>query len=90
MKQCCEERARILLDHYNVSKKQLHVLASLFSGSDQVISSYCIDERRLQMLLSSGIVNTSSQLICPENQELQKEHKCVCRHCRTHRTMPTS
>ncbi|KAE9614677.1 putative histidine kinase response regulator and transcription factor RR-A-type family [Lupinus albus] len=72
----CEERARILLDHYNVSKKQLHVLASLFSGSDQ-ISSYCIDERRLQMLLSSGIVNTSSQLICPENQELQKEHKCV-------------
>ncbi|KAK7258364.1 hypothetical protein RIF29_23937 [Crotalaria pallida] len=71
----CEERARILLHHYNVSKKQLHALASLFSGSDQ-ISSNCIDERRLQMLLSSGVVGTS-QLVCPENQELQKEHTCV-------------
>ncbi|OIW16430.1 hypothetical protein TanjilG_19146 [Lupinus angustifolius] len=72
----CEERDRILLDHYNVSKKQLHALASLFSGSDK-ISSHCIDERRLQMLLSSGILSTSSQLICPENPELQKEHSCV-------------
>lgn len=28
------------------------------------------------MLLSSGIVSTS-QSTCPENQELQKEHRCV-------------
>ncbi|CAJ1971586.1 unnamed protein product [Sphenostylis stenocarpa] len=36
----------------------------------------CIDERRLQMLLSSGMVSTP-QLMCPENQELQTEHRCV-------------
>lgn len=33
----CEERARILLQRYNVSKKQLHALVSLFSVSDQVL-----------------------------------------------------
>lgn len=40
------------------------------------ILSNCIDEKRLQMLLSSGTVSTS-QLICPENQALQREHRCV-------------
>jgi len=40
------------------------------------ILSNCIDERRLQMLLGSGMVSTP-QLMCPENQELQKEHTCV-------------
>ena len=39
------------------------------------ILSNCIDERRLQMLLSSGIAS-SPQLVSPENQELQKEHRC--------------
>ena len=38
------------------------------------ILSNCIDERRLQMLLSSGIVNTP-QVMCPKNLELQKEHR---------------
>ncbi|KAJ1415561.1 Signal transduction response regulator, receiver domain [Sesbania bispinosa] len=71
----CEESARALLQRYNVSRKQLHALVSLFSGSDQILSN-CIDERRLQMLLSSGIVSTP-QLTCPENQELQKEHRCI-------------
>ncbi|XP_027329982.1 histidine kinase 2 isoform X2 [Abrus precatorius] len=71
----CEERARILLQRYNVSRKQIHALASLLSGSDQILSN-CVDERRLQMLLSSGIVSTS-QLKCPENQDLQKEHRFV-------------
>ncbi|KAG5064835.1 hypothetical protein JHK85_006018 [Glycine max] len=71
----CEERERILLQRYNVSRKQIHALASLLSGSDQILSN-CIDERRLQMLLGSGMVSTP-QLMCPENQELQKEHTCV-------------
>ncbi|XP_025608266.1 histidine kinase 2 isoform X2 [Arachis hypogaea] len=31
----CEESSRILLQRYNISRKQLHALASLFSGSDQ-------------------------------------------------------
>lgn len=33
----CEEKAQVLLEHFNVSKKQLHVLVSLFSESDQVM-----------------------------------------------------
>ena len=32
----CEEKARILLEHFNVSKNQLHSLVSLFAESDQV------------------------------------------------------
>jgi len=32
----CEKSTQTLLQRYNVSRKQLHVLASLFSGSDQV------------------------------------------------------
>lgn len=71
----CEKSTQTLLQRYNVSRKQLHVLASLFSGSDQILSN-CIDERRLQMLLSSGIVNTP-QLMCPKNLDLQKEHRYV-------------
>ncbi|KAK7299851.1 hypothetical protein RJT34_10679 [Clitoria ternatea] len=71
----CEESARILLQRYNVSRKQIHALASLFPGSDQILSN-CIDERRLQMLLSSGIVS-SPQLMCPENRDLQMEPRYV-------------
>ena len=33
----CEEKARILLQHFNVSKNQFHALASFFYESDQVI-----------------------------------------------------
>lgn len=32
----CEKSTQNLLQRYNVSRKQLHALASLFSGSDQV------------------------------------------------------
>lgn len=32
----CEEKARNLLQHFNVSESQLHALASLFFYSDQV------------------------------------------------------
>ncbi|XP_015972862.1 histidine kinase 2 [Arachis duranensis] len=70
----CEESSRILLQRYNISRKQLHALASLFSGSDQIFSN-CIDERRLQMLLNSGIACNPQLVCCPENQELQKKHR---------------
>jgi histidine kinase 2/3/4 (cytokinin receptor) len=33
----CDGKAQILLPHFNVSKSQLHVLASLFFESDQVL-----------------------------------------------------
>nr|XP_027187942.1 histidine kinase 2 isoform X3 [Cicer arietinum] len=75
----CEKSEQTLLQRYNVSRKQFHALASLFSGSDQSIMqilSNCIDEEKLQMLLSIGIVNTPKSM-CPKNQELEKEHRCV-------------
>ncbi|KAI4308487.1 hypothetical protein L6164_031560 [Bauhinia variegata] len=65
----CEERARILLQRYNVSRKRFRALASLFSGSDQ-----CIDERELQKLLTNGI--DGSQVKCPEKQ-LSEDRPCV-------------
>lgn len=39
----CEEKVQILRQHFNVSKKQLHALASLFSESDQVLSSLLLN-----------------------------------------------
>ncbi|XP_050903508.1 histidine kinase 2 isoform X3 [Lathyrus oleraceus] len=40
------------------------------------ILSNCIDEKRIQILLSSGIVNTPHS-ICPKSQEFSKESQCV-------------
>lgn len=37
----CEESEQALLQRYNVSRKQLNALASLFSGSDQVTCIFC-------------------------------------------------
>ena len=39
----CEEKAQILLQHFNVSKNQLHALTSLFSESDQVLCLYLLN-----------------------------------------------
>jgi hypothetical protein len=36
----CEKSTQTLLQRYNVSRKQLHALASLFSGSDQVTFTF--------------------------------------------------
>lgn len=37
----CEKSEQTLLQRYNVSRKQFHALASLFSGSDQVTCTFC-------------------------------------------------
>ncbi|KAI9080905.1 hypothetical protein K1719_037066 [Acacia pycnantha] len=68
----CEERARILLQRHNISKKQLHAFVSFFSVSDQILSQ-CIDERRVQKLLSSDL-GSNLQMIFSENREFHKEH----------------
>ncbi|XP_028803124.1 histidine kinase 2 [Neltuma alba] len=70
----CEERARILLQRHNISKKQLHAFVSFFSVSDQILSQ-CIDERRVQKLLSSDLGNTL-QMTFSENKVLHREHIC--------------
>ncbi|CAI8587123.1 unnamed protein product [Vicia faba] len=72
----CEKSTQTLLQRYNVSTKQLHALASLFSGSDQILSN-CIDEKRLQILLSGGIVKKTPHSMCPKNQEFLKESRGV-------------
>ncbi|XP_054818633.1 histidine kinase 2-like isoform X2 [Prosopis cineraria] len=71
----CEERARILLQRHNISKKQLRAFVSLFSASDQMLSQ-CIGERRVQKLLSSDLGSTL-QMVFSENKEFQKEHTSV-------------
>ncbi|XVE78330.1 hypothetical protein DITRI_Ditri13aG0136100 [Diplodiscus trichospermus] len=45
----CEEKARILLQHFNVSKSQFHALASFFYESDQVQCSEKQDLKKHQM-----------------------------------------
>ncbi|OMO62536.1 hypothetical protein COLO4_33016 [Corchorus olitorius] len=37
----CEKKTRILLQHFNVSKNQLHAFASFFYDSDQITSLKC-------------------------------------------------
>jgi len=60
----------------NVNIKQSDAPYSPSYLSIMQILFNCIDERRLRMLLSSGMVSTP-QLMCPENQELRKEHLSV-------------
>ena len=58
----CEERARILLQRHNISKKQLHAFVSFFSVSDQVLC-LCIftpflQETTLMLSLSFHFLNS--------------------------------
>ncbi|CAL0315939.1 unnamed protein product [Lupinus luteus] len=51
----CGERARTLLHRYNVSKKQLHALASLFSGSEQnIVQSWKLRVCEIKDYMSSS------------------------------------
>lgn len=72
----CEEKAQILLQHFNVSKNQLHALTSLFSESDQMTSLQCTKELGSKMLLSDGIACALS-VTCSEMQEFHKMHRWV-------------
>ncbi|CAL8139055.1 unnamed protein product [Prunus armeniaca] len=71
-----EGKARILQQHFNVSKDQLLALASLFSESDQIASLECTKEPGLGMMLSDDIT-CALKVLCSDSQEFQKRHKWV-------------
>ncbi|XVF81484.1 hypothetical protein PTKIN_Ptkin15bG0159000 [Pterospermum kingtungense] len=64
----CEEKARILLQHFNVSKNQLHALASFFYDSDQVTFLECTRHSGPKKPLSDGIA-CALKVLCSEKQE---------------------
>ncbi|KAK9284454.1 hypothetical protein L1049_023627 [Liquidambar formosana] len=72
----CEEKARILLEHFNVSKNQLHALASLFSESDQIRSLECSREPVFEVPPSTGIA-CALKVLCLGKEELDKQHTWV-------------
>ncbi|KAF5482590.1 hypothetical protein F2P56_003148 [Juglans regia] len=69
----CEEKAQIFLQELNVSRNQLHALASLFPKSDRITSLRCTKELGPKMLLSDGVTCALS-LPCSEVQEFDKQH----------------
>lgn len=69
----CEEKARILLEHFNVSKNQLHSLASLFAESDQIASLECTKEAGFEMPPGNAIA-CALKVPCSQNQEFEKQH----------------
>ncbi|KAJ0110617.1 hypothetical protein Patl1_01860 [Pistacia atlantica] len=72
----CEKKAKIFLQHFNVSNNQLHALANLFSASDQISSLECTKEPGTGMPLSKSIA-CALKVPCSEKQELQKRNKLV-------------
>nr|POF04978.1 histidine kinase 2 [Quercus suber] len=72
----CEEKAQILLQHFNLSKNQLHALTSLLSESDQMTSLQCTKELGSRVQLSDGITCALS-VTCSEMQQLHKQHRWV-------------
>ncbi|XP_052177907.1 histidine kinase 2 isoform X2 [Diospyros lotus] len=62
----CEDKARILQEQFNVSNDQLHVLASLFSESDQITSHRCTKILGHEMLPSN--VACALKVLCTEKQ----------------------
>ncbi|XP_062152210.1 histidine kinase 2 [Alnus glutinosa] len=72
----CDGKAQILLPHFNVSKSQLHALASLFFESDQITSLQCTKNLGPKMLLSNSIA-CALRLPCSELHEFQKQHRWI-------------
>ncbi|KAA8524833.1 hypothetical protein F0562_011256 [Nyssa sinensis] len=72
----CEDKARILLEHFNVSKDQLHGLVSVFSESDQITSLKCTKESVFEMP-RSNVISCALKTLCSGKQELEKQREMV-------------
>ncbi|XP_065873395.1 histidine kinase 2 [Euphorbia lathyris] len=64
----CEEKARVLLQHFNVSKTQLHALVSTFYESDQITSIECTKQMRPEMAMKDGIACALKLLCQPQDK----------------------
>ncbi|GAV74586.1 Response_reg domain-containing protein/HisKA domain-containing protein/HATPase_c domain-containing protein/CHASE domain-containing protein [Cephalotus follicularis] len=72
----CEEKAQILLRHFNVSMQQLHALASLFSESDKMQPLKCTKEPEADMALVDGIA-CALMFLCSAKLEFPKQHRWI-------------
>ncbi|KAF2292395.1 hypothetical protein GH714_021780 [Hevea brasiliensis] len=68
----CEDKAQVLLQHFNVSESQLHALVSLFSESDQITSLECSKELGPEMEMTDGIA-CALKVLCLKKQEFQPQ-----------------
>ncbi|KAK6259574.1 hypothetical protein SCA6_014048 [Theobroma cacao] len=75
----CEEKARILLQHFNVSKNQFHALASFFYESDQIKFLECTRDSGPKKPSSDGIA-CALKVLCSEHQDLKKQQMWVVRN----------
>ncbi|XP_050204888.1 histidine kinase 2 [Mercurialis annua] len=64
----CEEKAQVLLQHFNVSKSQLQALVSLFSESDQITSLECTKESGYKMEMNNDVACALKVLCQPQGR----------------------
>ncbi|XP_024032073.1 histidine kinase 2 isoform X1 [Morus notabilis] len=83
----CQESAPILRTYFNVSKNQLHSLASLFSKSDQIVSLECSKEPTPKAMLSDGIA-CSVKVLCSEELESPTQHKWIVENVKSTNQCP--
>ncbi|KAK3013230.1 hypothetical protein RJ639_009048, partial [Escallonia herrerae] len=69
----CEDKDRILLKHLNVSKEELHALASSFFESDQITSLKCTKQSGVEMS-TSNIIGCALKISSLENQKFEEQH----------------
>ncbi|XWS36701.1 hypothetical protein CRYUN_Cryun20dG0108100 [Craigia yunnanensis] len=72
----CEEKARILLQHFNVSKNQFHDLSSFFYESDQKTFLECTRHSGPKKPLSDDIA-CALKVLCSEKQDFKKQQMWV-------------
>ncbi|KAE8699595.1 hypothetical protein F3Y22_tig00110577pilonHSYRG00314 [Hibiscus syriacus] len=68
----CEEKARILLQQFNVSRNQFHALASFFYESDQIASLECAKHSGSKRP-SSDDVACVLKVMCSEKQDFKRQ-----------------
>ncbi|KAL7216421.1 hypothetical protein ACSBR1_028373 [Camellia fascicularis] len=71
----CQSKTRVLLEQFNISKDQLHALASLFSESDQIMSLKCTKTLGHKMLPSN--VACDLKVLCSEKVEFGNQQGIV-------------
>ncbi|PSS14325.1 Histidine kinase [Actinidia chinensis var. chinensis] len=71
----CQDRDRILLEHFNVTKDQLQDLASSFYDSDQITSLKCTKKSGYEM--SPSNIACALKVLCSEKHEFANHHGMV-------------
>ncbi|KAK6918743.1 Signal transduction response regulator, receiver domain [Dillenia turbinata] len=80
-----EEKAQILVGKFNLSKNQLHALASVFSQMDQGASLECYEGSVLSGKASNHGVTCALKVLCSEKQAHEILHNVEAEdHCLIH------